>query len=196
MPNYVTKADNQAYVLQKIRAAVILNRDRLEYSTANTPVSTTAWLTRNLLELVIWAEYCRSSDERAHEFMLDGARDAYDALNIPDKVLPNFPSQTVRAQLLEKAKADGFDIDEPYTWVSNAAKALGRGDIFKHLNKTFSKFAHPTAFAILSLGSEEEQLIKEKAVKMGMFLADAALMFTDLSKPVVNPFDASLVGST
>jgi hypothetical protein len=189
MATYITKAENQVYVLQKIQAAAVLNRDRLKHSTANTPVSTVAWLTRNLLELVIWAAYCRSNEERAHEFMLDGARDAYDALDIPEAIiLPGSRNKIVRAELLDKAKADGFDIEESYTKVSNAAKEIGYGLLFKHLNKTFSKFAHPTAFAILSLGSKEEQLIKEKAQKMGMHLADAALMFTDLSKPAVNPF--------
>jgi hypothetical protein len=189
MAEYVSKAESHAQVLGKIRQSIVLNQQRLQYITVQTPVATTAWLARNLLELAIWAEYCRSSQERAQEFMLDGARDAYDALNIPQELLlPSSGHLRLRQELLDKSKEDGFDIEESYTKVSNAANVLGRGPLFKHMNKSLSKFAHPTAFAIFSLGSDTEVLLKEKFRSLGLFFASAGLMFTDLTGAVQNPF--------
>jgi|ERR1039458_4170088 hypothetical protein len=189
MAEYVSKAESQAQILDKIRQSIVLNQERLEYITAQTPVATSAWLARNLLELAIWAEYCRSSQERAQEFMLDGARDAYDALNIPQELLlPSSGHLKLRQELLDKSKHDGFDIEESYTKVANAAKVLDRGPLFRHMNKTLSKFAHPTAFAIFSLGSETEVLLKEKFRSAGLFFARAGLMFTDQTVAVQNPF--------
>jgi hypothetical protein len=185
MAEYVSKAESHAQVLGKIRQSIVLNQQRLQYITVQTPVATTAWLARNLLELAIWAEYCRSSQERAQEFMLDGARDAYDALNIPQELLlPSSGHLRLRQELLDKSKEDGFDIEESYTKVSNAANVLGRGPLFKHMNKSLSKFAHPTAFAIFSLGSDTEVLLKEKFRSLGLFFASAGLMFTDLTGAV------------
>lgn len=189
MAEYVSKAESHVQVLGKIRQSIVLNQQRLQYITVQTPVATTAWLARNLLELAIWAEYCRSSQERAQEFMLDGARDAYDALNIPQELLlPSSGHLRLRQELLDKSKEDGFDIEESYTKVSNAANVLGRGPLFKHMNKSLSKFAHPTAFAIFSLGSDTEVLLKEKFRSLGLFFASAGLMFTDLTGAVQNPF--------
>ena len=192
MAEYVSKAESHAQILDKIRQSIVLNQERLQYITAQTPVATSAWLARNLLELAIWAEYCRSSQERAQEFMLDGARDAYDALNIPQELLlPSSGHLELRQELLDKSKDDGFDIEESYTKVASAAKALGRGPLFRHMNKTLSKFAHPTAFAVFSLGSDTEVLLKEKFRSVGLFFAGAGLMFTDLTGAVQNPYRAS-----
>ena len=121
--------------------------------------------------------------------MLDAARDAYDALRVPDEMfLPGTDHSQLRKQLLEKAEADGFDIEEPNTRVANAAQSLGRGKLFRYMNKTLSKFAHPTAFAILTLGTSEEQLLKSKFISIGLFFADVGLMYCDLRAPVVDPF--------
>jgi len=193
---YVSRAESHAQILGKIRQSIVLNQERLQYIKTQTPVATTAWLARNLLELAIWAEYCRSSQERAQEFMLDGARDAYDALNIPQELLlPSSDHLKLREELLDKSKEDGFDIEESYTKVTNAAKLLGRGPLFKHMNKTLSKFAHPTAFAIFSLGSETESLLKDKFRSVGLFFATAGLMSTDLTGAVQNPYPDVTVGS-
>ncbi len=196
MAEYVSRAESHAQILGKIRQSIVLNQERLQYIKTQTPVATTAWLARNLLELAIWAEYCRSSQERAQEFMLDGARDAYDALNIPQELLlPSSDHLKLREELLDKSKEDGFDIEESYTKVTNAAKLLGRGPLFKHMNKTLSKFAHPTAFAIFSLGSETESLLKDKFRSVGLFFATAGLMSTDLTGAVQNPYPDVTVGS-
>jgi hypothetical protein len=93
----------------------------------------------------------------------------------------------LREDLLGKSKEDGFDIEEFYTKVASAAKELGRGPLFRHMNKTLSKFAHPTAFAIFSRG-DNDSLLRDKFRSVGLFFAQAALMFTDLSSPVQDPF--------
>jgi hypothetical protein len=59
------------------------------------------------------------------------------------------------------------------------------------MNKTLSKFAHPTAFAVFSLGSDTEVLLKEKFRSVGLFFASAGLMFTDLTGAVQNPYRTS-----
>jgi hypothetical protein len=188
MPQYVSKAESQSQILDKIRQSINLNQERLHHITNNTPVATAAWLARNLLELAIWAEYCRSDVEKAHQFLLDGARDAYDALNIPADLLTNSNHLELRQELLEKSKEDGFDIEESYTKVFNAAKELKRERLFKHFNKTLSKFAHPTAIAIFSLGGDTETLLRDKFQSAGLFFAKAGLMFTDLTTEVQNPY--------
>jgi hypothetical protein len=59
------------------------------------------------------------------------------------------------------------------------------------MNKTLSKFAHPTAFAVMSLGSEEENFLKEKFKSVGLFLARVGIMFTNYKKAVEDPFPRS-----
>jgi hypothetical protein len=56
------------------------------------------------------------------------------------------------------------------------------------MNKTLSKFAHPTALAVFSLGSDTEVLLREKFRSVGLFFASAGLMFADLTSAVHNPF--------
>ena len=40
-------------------------------------VSTVAWLTRNLLELSIWSEYCAASESNSLSFFNDSLKDLY-----------------------------------------------------------------------------------------------------------------------
>lgn len=49
----------------------------LRYAYERHRISTVAWLTRNLLELSVWIQYCNLSDENAKRFHDDAVRDAY-----------------------------------------------------------------------------------------------------------------------
>ena len=185
------KVQTQQDILLKIRNSIINNQSELVAAKGRGFPMAIAWLTRNLLELSIWAEYCRASVENAERFTLDVARDAYDALDIPDEVLSRtFSTKPLREELLEKSKADGIDIEASYTRVSAAAKVLGqhRQLMFKHMNKTLSKLAHPTAFAIVTSGSDQEVVLASAYYNVGQFLANVGLIFTDLNTPVANPY--------
>ena len=138
-------------VLERIRAAVEANTRDLEEANAAEKLNTVAWLTRNLLELAIWCQYCAESEEHSKEFVLDAAKDALDVINVPDGVFSSsFSFKTHRDEMLQKAEADGFKtFGDGYTRVSEAAKTLGKGEAFKHFNKLLSKFAHPTALTLI-----------------------------------------------
>lgn len=167
----------QPDLLKKIRQSVEQNTNELQLALIERPLNAVAWLARNLLELAIWSEYCAQSEENAKEFQLDAARDAYDALDVPDGLISKQSFAPVRQELIDKAKTDGFDIEDSYTRVATAAKKLNRGGFFKHMNKTFSKFAHPTALAIVYNPNDEEPLLRQKFYAIGMDLGRIALGF-------------------
>jgi len=169
--------DVQPDVLARLRFAVEANTRNLQIATEEGRISTVAWLTRNLLELMLWSEYCTKSPSNAKEFVLDSARDANDALDIPDGLFADdFSFRAAREELIQKSKADGFEtLDESYTRVSKIAKDLGKGEVFKYLNKLLSKFAHPTALSIIYIGGQAERGITEKFSTLGMRMSEATL---------------------
>ena len=123
----------------------------------------------------------RGVKENAKEFLLDSARDACDVLDIPEGPLLHGSLEPTRQRLLENAVADGFEIEQEYARVSSVAKKLGRGEVFKHLNKTFSKYAHPTALAIFSQGGSGQDAVRTKFYELGITLADSAIQFLNES---------------
>jgi hypothetical protein len=175
--------EDQLSVLKQVKEAVDLNRSELELAFNERPFGTVAWLARNLLELAILSEHCAASKENAKEFLLDSARDACDAVNIPDSPLLLNSLQPVRQELLDKAASDGFDIEQGYARISSLARQLGRGDTFKDMNKMFSKYAHPTALAIFSSGSEAEVVLRQKFYELGCNLATSALTILNSAGP-------------
>lgn len=92
-------------VLLRIRAAVESNTRELEEANGAKKLNNVAWLTRNLLELAIWCQYCAESEGRSKEFVLDAARDAVDVINVPDGVFsPSFSFKRHRDEVLLKAR--------------------------------------------------------------------------------------------
>ena len=140
---------DQFDVLQCLTSAVVLHRNELEAAQPKGSLYAIAWLARNLLELAVWSEYCGQSKENAKEFLLDAARDSFDALK---------KEHPLRKELKGKAKEDGFDIEKKYIRVDMAAEKTTIKDDFKHFNKQLSKWAHPTAFAVMSSKETEEDL--------------------------------------
>ena len=75
-----------------------------------------------------------------------------DAMKAVDKISSSGTNiLDFRQDLVKQAKADGFmSKDQTYSRVADVAKSLGREEMFAAWNKTLSKFAHPTAFSILT----------------------------------------------
>jgi hypothetical protein len=70
----------------------------------------------------------------------------------------------------------GFEtLDESYARVSKIAKDVGKGEVFKYLNKLLSKFAHPTALSIIYNGGETENRLRQKFYDVGMRLSEEIL---------------------
>src|SRR5581483_5978738 len=71
-----------------------------------------AWTARNLLELSVWTRFCIMSEENAHRFYQDGARDAMGSMTLPDEMikadrLEDF--KQTRDDLLAKALDDNIE---------------------------------------------------------------------------------------
>lgn len=170
--------DVRSDLLHRFYSVVEENFQDLEGAMKNGRVSTIAWLARNILELSIWTMYCSESEENAKEFVLDSARDVHDALNVPDGMFSKeFSFRTARRENIERTRQDGFEtLDDSYSSVSNIAKSLGKGEEFKYLNKLFSKYAHPTALAIVGRDAETVGKVKEKFYMIGSAMARELLL--------------------
>jgi hypothetical protein len=121
--------------------------------------------------LTIWAEYCAESAANARRFVEDSIRDelglvdAFEGLiNTNSSLLPmgklqGVPDQIQQARTNMLIRAQQYGIlegDKKFKPVSSAASDLGvvHSSTFKHLNILLSKFAHPTAFYVMSVVDE------------------------------------------
>jgi hypothetical protein len=105
MPDIDKLGNFQPDVLGRLNFAIRENMQDLEVAAGSGRLSTVAWLTRNLLELAIWTSYCARSRNNAKEFVLDAARDAHEAMNVPDGLFSKDSSfQAVRQRAIESAQ--------------------------------------------------------------------------------------------
>lgn len=120
-------------------------------------LSAAAWAARSLLELLVWINYCRASRENARRFHEDALRDVQGLIEAHAKICNVFciddqTSALAMEEVQRTAKRDlEIDvIDAKFLRVVDAANATDSiwSKSFTHLNKTFSKFAHPTAALI------------------------------------------------
>jgi hypothetical protein len=126
--------------------------------------SVMAWRARNLLELSVWIEYCLKSRENARRFYDDKMRDAFEWVSVMHSLAELFPALPAAAQIKQvKARMEtsainsGVDIDDSYMRVNDAARELGILQPWGKMNKLLSKFAHPTAFTVLTLTQGEAE---------------------------------------
>jgi hypothetical protein len=134
----------------------------LERGHAERKISSLAWLTRNLLELSVWVQYCNLSPENAKRFYDDAVRDmygwsqAFHDLYIHQEGKEN-PQLAVKLVNLDKyASARGIaPLADDFTRVSAAAKTVGCDTMFAKSNKIYSKFAHPTAWVVATAASQQ-----------------------------------------
>jgi len=168
-------------LVKRFRHVVNGNVDELNCAMKSGKLNAVAWLTRNLLELAIWSSYCLRSEGNAKQFVLDSARDLHDAMDVPDGILSqSFSFREARAESIANAKQDGFEtLDENYKAVSAVARELGHAQEFRTLNKMLSKFAHPTALAVIFDNDQVKDRFREKFYAIGLRLAEETLKMLD-----------------
>ena len=128
----------------------------LQLAYQNDRVSPVAQAMRNLMEIYIWTQYTRKSNENAKKFYQDAARDVRDTMETLQKVYTrenNTPEKRLVALLDEMksefAKFNVEDYEEAFTRVSDAAKEIGKDHAHGPIYKVASKFAHPTALLLI-----------------------------------------------
>jgi len=138
-----------------------------------------AWLTRNLIELRVWVEYCSISQKNAEDFLHDAVRDLVDL----NRTLGGLDDpETIKN--LHKAKAYiGTDrAAHKYKHVADAAEEVGMKTVFVHNCKMLSKLVHPTAVSVLApIPGQAADMIRRQFVELGRLQADEALQKLDSS---------------
>ena len=124
-------------------------------------ISTLAWVTRNLLELSVWIEFCTASDTNAKRFDEDAMRDMLGWSNAIQGMFTDKHDEEHKKlsgkidDLKNFAVSKGMaPLDDDFKQVREAADELGRTN-FRWLYKLYSKFAHPTAWIVHSASSVE-----------------------------------------
>jgi hypothetical protein len=152
----------QLAVLERIHTAIENELVELEHARVERPVNAVAWISRNLVELCIWAQFCLESPENARSFFDDAARDSLEMLKMPNGLFardPTYSFQAERERIIKGGKGKGVDgLEGSPAGVSKAAQTTGSGVEFKWTNKFLSKFAHPTALWIMTPYEEFEKL--------------------------------------
>jgi hypothetical protein len=128
----------------------------LQLAYQNDRVGPVAQAMRNLMEMYVWTQYTRRSEENANRFFQDAARDVRDTMEVLQKFYTkqnNAPEQQLEALLGEMksnfAKFNVEDYEDNFTRVSDAAKEIGKDHAHGPIYKVASKFAHPTALLLI-----------------------------------------------
>jgi hypothetical protein len=173
----------QHTVINKLAAAVKYNYDELISAREGCPLSTVAWLARNLLELLIWTEFCIKSPENANRFYIDAVRDFDDVIRrVSTTDLKAHPEAEGLLKEFRDARTElaghlpPGELDKRYKEVRTAAQDLGKLPLFEKDFKALSKFAHPTALAIMiePIPDERGSLIRNSIIKHGLEMASEA----------------------
>jgi hypothetical protein len=145
----------------------------------------TAWLSRNLLELVIWCAYCAESESNAQIFTRDTAQDALGFVKALEKLVAMVPQQGVVGMIVDAkrtlsaiATSESFELDDDFKKVHQAAKELGleHSVMFRNLNVILSKLTHPTAYMVNThIDDPAKTGLIDMTYKIGFALASAAL---------------------
>ena len=172
----LTKADRgtiPAMVYAHLVEATERYRELLQRARRRGGLDYVAWITRNLLEVRIWAEYCRST-ESAEDFFCDAVRDIVDMLRKFDQPSPEESAE------LDRAKEFIGDIRPHHRFksVGKAAEELGIKDFYEKNCKILSKYVHPTAMSVfLKPKGEGEAEIRKQFFDLGRAAAEDALEF-------------------
>jgi len=146
-------------------------------------LSTLAWVTRNLLELVIWIEFATKSDENAKRFQDDAIKDLYGwakaSIDLEKGQNPaehkKLSDKMSELEKLAQSRELG-KLGDDYMRVSAVAKELGHDADFAPRYKLCSKFAHPTAWVVRTASSVEADTdVRNMFFDDGVVLAFAAL---------------------
>ncbi|MGA2883379.1 MAG: hypothetical protein ABSG13_30915 [Bryobacteraceae bacterium] len=124
-----------------------------------------AWACRNLLEIHLFTEYSLRSEAHARAFTDDQIVDALDIFSAFKTWImsgdPNGTTPILDTTLVEmkQAKAQLGVTRTRYLRTEDIASELKRHDEYKHFNKVTSKLIHPTAYSLLSVQIDSEQLM-------------------------------------
>lgn len=155
-----------------------------------------AWISRNLLELWVWVKFCVASKENARRFYEDALRDLKGLLEANTKSCASMgianEFSAIGEERIQRVASErlGLDhIDSKFMEVALAAKSpdVGLGDCFAPLFRSLSKFAHPTAALVLGVPNHAElrkQLQAIYTTKGVYFAAQATLVLESHVKPV------------
>lgn len=149
-------------------------RELLQRAKRRGQLDYVAWITRNLLELRIWAEYCGRSTDNADDFFCDAVRDLVDMLRKFET-----PSEEVSVEL-DKAKDYIGSIRPHHKFkpVSEAAQELGIKEFYEKNCKILSKYVHPTAMSVFAkFRGQGEAIARKQFCDLGRAVSDDALKF-------------------
>jgi len=143
-----------------------------------------AWACRNLLEINLYTEYSLRSEANAKAFADDQIIDALDIFSAFKKwIMAGDPNATtplldITLATMQQAKTQLGVTRTKYLRTEDIAVALDRLDEYKHFNKVSSKLIHPTAYSLLAVQEESEQLmLKPYLYRTGTFYFAGAFKF-------------------
>ena len=170
-------ADVQPDVLRCLSERIVESLGDLDMAEANRRMSAVAWITRNLLELMVWTRWCLQSKDNAKQLVIDAGRDVTETLRTVGNISPDSKDPDAGIAIAnEWAKEIGLEtLEDRYTRVSKAATEVGKGAAFRDVNKLLSKFAHPTALSIVYSNSETIDTLRKKFYGVGRRLGEDTL---------------------
>jgi hypothetical protein len=180
-----------AFVYVRLRNATVTASAALNTNKSSDDLNYVAWLTRNLLELRVWAGYCARSEKNAIEFYLDSIRDLLDLNRYAGK---QTEQERQGYKLIRKFLPPG-KAHHAFTWASDAAKEAGLRKMFDGNNKVLSKFAHPTALSVCArMPKEGVKKIVQRFILLGQEFGATSLKTLDNSylKRLYKKYESSI----
>lgn len=158
------------------------NCEQLLETIGKDRLPASAWIARNLLELLVWVKYCGISRENAWRFHEDALRDAKGLVELHAKSCSAWgiadAASTVALQRIQQVASNELglkEMDSKFLSVANAAKAPGvdLAERFGPLHRSLSKFAHPTAGLVHGIMHQAEACRQLQALftTQGVFYA-------------------------
>lgn len=161
------------FLYEGFSGALSRNRDLLHRARRRGALDYVAWITRNIVELRVWVEYCAQSQEHSDEFYQDAFRDLHDL----HKSIGGFDAPAFEVLQKSRAFIGNKKPAHKFKKVGEAAKEVGLTQMFSQNNKILSKFAHPTAMYVL--GGLNKDLrpdeIRKHFVETGTNIANEAI---------------------
>ncbi len=158
----------------------------------------TAWIARNLLELLIWVKYCAVSRENAWRFHEDALRDTQGLMEAHKRILEArgiadeiFETAVKRIQELASEQLDLEQIDSKYLPAAEASRAPGvdLNSLFAPSHRWLSNFAHPTAVLVHGMMHRAEVCRQLQAVctTQGVYFAAQSTLALESQLGIPSP---------
>ncbi|HLJ15390.1 MAG TPA: hypothetical protein VKV15_12895 [Bryobacteraceae bacterium] len=166
-----------AFLYVHFSKAISRYRDLLHRTKRRGALDYIAWVTRNILELRVWVEYCSQSQQHSEEFFQDAVRDLNDLNRAIGGVDPE------DSKTLQKANKFLGNAKPPHKFkdVRDAAEDVELMPRFKQYNKLLSKFVHPNALSVLGRFQYSADQIRKLFVEIGTGIADEAMQKLEVS---------------